>query len=197
MYCQFSETEENDILSSSPKRKWKNCICPRYGVFCFVTSNFANTSDVPKNSSDLMISILVYSKASDAEFSGPGGMSASPSMQSLTSINFFSSAIKRTGTITSSRQALSNFDRNRIPAAARDIGMFLGELTIAVPSGHAFAKVHSWHPINSSKKTLGRIRLEMGLFTDIDFTPVPDVPDEYIENFDSINFYLLTQGGLV
>ena len=90
----------------------------------------------------------------------------------MSSINFLSSTLKRSGTINSVNH-ISHFDRERVQAEAGDIGIFLADLTVVVPSAHAFGKIDSWHPLTTNKKNIGRVQLQMGLYSDYNYVPMP------------------------
>lgn len=91
----------------------------------------------------------------------------------MNSINFLSNPLKRSGTLTASVNHILNFDRERVQAEAGDIGIFLADLTVVVPSAHAFGKIDGWHPLTVNKKNIGRVQLQMGLFADYEYTPMP------------------------
>ena len=138
-------------------------------------------SDIPRGQGDIIISILVYSRSQEQSGYIPGGMVASSSLSSLSSasgqvmnsINFLSNPLKRSGTLNSSVVHLSSFDKERVQAEAGDIGIFLADLTVVVPSGHAFGKIDAWHPLIVNKKKIGRLQLQMGLYSDYAYSPMP------------------------
>lgn len=107
-------------------------------------------------------------------------MAHSPSNVSINSnspLNFKASfpnllTLKRSGTIGSINHN-SNFEKDRTQAEAGDIGIFIADLTIVVPSNHAFGKIDSWHPLVTNKKNIGRVQLQMGIYSDIHYTPMP------------------------
>lgn len=152
---------------------------------------FLTFSDIPQNHGDLAISILVYSKQKS--------MQVSPSVSSLTSNSsrgsFFS--LKRRGTLSSTlamhAQHSPDYTSPRVIASGTEIGSFLDEITIIIPSTNVFSKIPSWHPL----KSLGRVRVEMGMMMDVDYQKVSEVPIGMSVNLDYLNFYLLTPGGLV
>ncbi|KAJ3300714.1 hypothetical protein HDV03_001982 [Kappamyces sp. JEL0829] len=155
--------------------------------------------DVPKGQGDLIVSVLIYSRAQQSAYHST--MASSPSTSSLnsnstikSSINFLSNTLKRSGTMSSVH--VPDWEKERAQADAGDIGAFLGDLTIVVPSAHDFGKVHSWHSINGNKKNVGRMQVQMGIYNDVDYLPVPEVPAQFAENLDDLDFYLLTPGGL-
>ena len=160
--------------------KITRCTCIMYGGFHLVIpfQRITLFSDIPKGQGDLILSVLIYSRSQRPTNQG---MVSSPSSSSINSnatvssnvlgISFFNSALKRNGTLGTTNPL--NSTRDRHVADTGDIGSFLGDLTIVIPSGHSFGKIHQWHSINSSKKSIGRLQVQLAIQTDLDFVPIP------------------------
>ncbi|KAJ3270157.1 hypothetical protein HDV01_000492 [Terramyces sp. JEL0728] len=140
--------------------------------------------DVPADASDFVLSIHFYTKGSESS-----GIVSSPSissMSSLSNLNFFKKQ----------HSQMFNFN-DKIPASPQSLGVFLGELSIVVPASHPFAKIPGSHAINSPKKEIGRLSIQMGIYDDYHYIPLPELPIEMMSYGDYLNFYLYTKGGLI
>ncbi|KAJ3257533.1 hypothetical protein HK103_004442 [Boothiomyces macroporosus] len=144
----------------------------------------SDNSDVPTDAADFVLSIHFYTKGNESS-----GIVSSPSissMSSLSNLNFFKKQ----------QHQMFNF-HDKIPASPQSLGVFLGELSLVVPASHQFAKIPSSHAINSPKKEIGRLSIQMGIYDDYHYIPLPELPMEMMSYADYLNFYLYTKGGLI
>ncbi|KAI8901721.1 hypothetical protein BC833DRAFT_576400 [Globomyces pollinis-pini] len=150
--------------------------------------------DVAERQRELPVVLKFYTQKSQF-----GGLSTSPSMSSFTSnTGSFVSKHLRKSTIYDNTPLPEQKLEDKIPANPSDLGTFIAEMTLNIPSIHAFSKITGTHSFSAlSKKEIGRVQLQMGIFMDTDFTVLPDILPGFTNHSDYLNFYLLTKGGLI
>lgn len=120
----------------------------------------SDNSDVPTDAADFVLSIHFYTKGNESS-----GIVSSPSISSMSSLSNLKFFKKQ-------QHQMFNFN-DKIPASPQSLGVFLGELSLVVPASHQFAKIPSSHAINSPKKEVGRLSIQMGIYDDYHYIPLP------------------------
>ncbi|KAJ2998637.1 hypothetical protein HDV02_004267 [Globomyces sp. JEL0801] len=181
-----SRSTSSTLLSDIPLRKQASVIC--------VVRVDDQVSDVAERQRELPVVLKFYTQKSQF-----GGLSTSPSMSSFTSnTGSFVSKHLRKSTIYDNTPLPEQKLEDKIPANPSDLGTFIAEMTLNIPSIHAFSKITGTHSFSAlSKKEIGRVQLQMGIFMDTDFTVLPDILPGFTNHSDYLNFYLLTKGGLI
>lgn len=101
------------------------------------------------------------------------------------------------------KDAAPLFDRHRTVAQASEIGTFIADLTIVVPTATAFGKTDKEHSLMAGKKEVGKVMLQMGVYDDFDQdlfvskNQVKEVKKEFAVQEDTLNFELMTRGGMI
>ena len=86
----------------------------------------------------------------------------------------------------------------KFPANPSNLGNLLGEFVKNIEPLLAFNKVSGTYPlVSDSKKDIGQIQLQLGLFSDCDYNPLPPLSSEFKEFSGIVSFELLTAGGVV
>ncbi|KAH6561436.1 hypothetical protein BASA50_005657 [Batrachochytrium salamandrivorans] len=179
--------------------------------------------DIPNSQEDVIIAIRLYSKLPDAE--DPHGGTKSPtglhsaSMESFSShasgfkkstLSFFgsgsshgSSLSKRTSMPASGYgstfKQFQDQEALRFPAPPTALDTLIGEMTLTLPTQHAFSKVAGTYALtlNGGKKEVAKINIQMGMFVEEKFTPVREIPSGMYRHDDTLNFLLRTPGGMI
>ncbi|EGF80633.1 hypothetical protein BATDEDRAFT_24407 [Batrachochytrium dendrobatidis JAM81] len=176
--------------------------------------------DVPKTQQDVNITIRLYSKCMNNDEPHDGSKShsglMSPSMESFSShasgfkrstLSFFGgSGGSNTliGKRSSAHAPSSTFkqfqdqEALRFPASPNAVDVTLAEMSLTLPTQHAFSKITGSYTLtaNGGKKEVARVNIQMGMFVEEEFAIEREIPTGMYRHDDTLNFLLRTSGGL-